>query len=105
MKTLLLISALFITSCATIDRSTVSNFQMTSSNTWIFKAKTAINYKKDDPDHEKIRINWLNQYTSANNCPNYKITSRVWTKEPTDNFIRTGFSDDVGLLVYKGECI
>jgi len=82
----------------------MTDFEMTSQKSWTMKVQTASNYKPNDEKAEKIRISWLAQFTHENKCPDFEITSRVWTKSPTDNFIQTGFSDSVGKLVYKGTC-
>jgi len=98
------VTILLISSCASHDRMLMTDFEMTSQESWTMKVQTASNYKPNDEQAEEIRINWLTQFTQENKCSGFEITSRVWTKSPTDNFIQTGFSESVGKLVYKGIC-
>lgn len=90
--------------CATLDRSSESRFEMVTDTSWRLWARTASNYAPDSERAEAIRLGWIQKYTEANGCRSFKVTDRRWTKEPTDNFMRTGFSESMGALVYTGSC-
>lgn len=89
--------------CASIDRPVLSHFEMTDSG-WNMTAKTAANYAPDSESAEKARLGWIKQYTEANGCKGFEVISRRWTKEPTGNFVQTGFSESMGSLAYTGTC-
>ena len=103
------ISAIFLlTGCAAIhkiDRDVLTQFEMEADDTWRMTARTAANYPVESEKAEGIRMQWLDDHLRANGCRDHEVTERVWTKAPTDNFINTGFSKNVGVLVYHGTCI
>lgn len=90
--------------CATLDRSTESRFEMVTDSSWRLWARTSSNYAPDSERAEAIRMGWIRTYTEANDCRSFQVTDRRWTKEPTDNIVRTGFSQSMGALVYTGTC-
>lgn len=85
------------------DRPSLSDFEMTDTG-WRMTAKTAANYAPDSESAEKTRLGWIKQYTEANGCKGFEVTSRCWTKDPTGNCVQTGFSESVGSLTYVGTC-
>lgn len=89
---------------SSVERAATTEFEMVAENEWIMRAGTAANYKPDSTKAEATRLKWLSEYLASNNCPKYEISSRVWTKTPTDNFMKTGFSESVGTMIYKGTC-
>lgn len=97
--------ALVVSGCATLDRSSVSRFEMVTDTSWKMWARTASNYAPDSERAEAIRMSWIQKYVEANGCKTYQIVDRRWTKEPTDNFMQSGFSSSVGELAYTGTCV
>lgn len=96
-----------VAGCATVhkmDRQMLTQFQMVEPGQWTMSAGTAANYPVDSEKAESIRLGWIDQYIRANGCTTFKVESRGWTKTPTDNFMVTGASDNVGRLYYKGTC-
>lgn len=93
--------------CATVhkmDRQMMTDFQMIAPGQWAMSATTAANYPVDSEKAEAIRIEWIGQHIRANGCTTFQVDSRNWTKTPTDNFMVTGASENVGKMYYKGTC-
>jgi len=88
----------------TFDRDLMSRFEMTGPDAWTMTVTTAANYPADSEKHEAIRIGWIGDFARANGCAEFEVTDRQLTRAPTDNFMRTGTSDQVGTLRYTGAC-
>lgn len=104
----LLLLICIATGCASVhrwDRNSMTKFEMTSSETWRMTVTTAANYPPQSEKAEAIRQNWILDHARANGCREVVVKDRVWTKQPTDTFSRTGFSDSVGTLSYTGTCL
>ncbi|MBH2008223.1 MAG: hypothetical protein I8H71_00850 [Xanthomonadaceae bacterium] len=89
--------------CASFDRDAMAQFTMLTASEWQMSVQTAANYKPDSADAERTRMGWIDQFASVNGCQAPVVVGRIWTKAP-DNFMRTGFSDSVGRLLYRGTC-
>ena len=92
---LVLIAALALAACSTIDKRALTNFTP-EGNSFVYKSDYGQLFLKDDKSAENQRLTWLSQYVADNHlCPNgYKIVSR--TVQPTNPV--------AGTLVYKGVC-
>lgn len=101
---LIVLLAVLLSGCATLDRSSESRFEMVSDTSWRMWARTASNYAPDSERAEAIRMDWIQTYVEANGCRSFQVVDRRWTKEPTDSFMRTGLSSSVGALTYTGTC-
>jgi len=102
MKTTLLALALLaLTGCATVhklDRSTMTQFDMVTADTWAMRVTTGINYPPESEKAEGIRLKWIGEHTQANGCSGFEVTSRQWTKAAAS------LSDRAGTLTYSGTC-
>jgi len=102
MRILLIAAAIALAGCSTIhnlDRSSVTQFEMTGADSWRMTATTSLNYPADSDRAEQARLGWIAQHTQEQGCTDYEVSSRTWTK------LAGMVPDKVGSLLYEGRCI
>lgn len=93
--TLVMMAVVGLVGCATVDRTLLTQMEPQPGG-FRYIAKTDIFHKVGDPDAEKQRIEWMEQYIRDNRlCPaGYDITDR--------NAIEV--NSNISTIYYTGRC-